>query len=262
MLICTVRDCGLPLRRETRRVVCGRGHAFDIARSGYINLLQPQDRRSRQPGDSAAAVSARRRIHDRGVTEPLLNGVLAIAKPEQQDAILDAGCGEGYFLGSIAERTGCSAHGIDISIAAADAAAKRYAHCEWIVANADRQIPYADFSFSLLLSITGRVNPTEFQRVLKPNGRLLIAVPSPDDLIELRGTGRDRVKRTIAETAINFHLLQHERIATSADLDAAAVDDVLHSIYRPLRSEPARPMRLTFSLDILLFGPLDAAVPL
>ncbi len=75
MLLCPVRGCQLTLTRDERRVFCPRGHSFDIARSRYINLLQPQDRRSKNPGDSADAVSARRRLHDRGVTEPLLRGI-------------------------------------------------------------------------------------------------------------------------------------------------------------------------------------------
>ena len=253
MLTCSVRDCQLPLRREARRVVCDAGHAFDVARSGYINLLPPQDRRSRHPGDTAAAVAARRRIHDRGVTATFLDHILTLTRPQPEDVVLDAGCGEGFFLGSLAERTGCSAHGVDIAIAAVDAAAKRYPQCEWIVANADRRIPYADRAFSLVLAITGRLNAAEFRRVLQPEGKLLAAVPAPDDLIELRGKGRDRVDRTISE-ANGFQLLQQERVTTSVDLDAAGVDDVLHSIYRPLRREPARAMRVTFSLDLLLFS--------
>jgi len=252
MLLCTVRDCRLPLRREERRVVCDKGHTFDVARSGYINLLQPQDRRSRQPGDTTAAVAARRRIHDRGFTRPLLDRILEFTQAAANDIVLDAGCGEGFYLGSIAERTGCSAHGIDIAVAAADAAASRYPQCEWVVANADRNIPYSDRFFSSVLSITGRLNEAEFLRVLQPDGRLLVAVAAPDDLIELRGKGRDRVERTLSE-AKSFKLLRQDRVTTSANLDAAAVEDILHSIYRPLRSEPACAMRLTFSLDLLLF---------
>ena len=253
MLLCTVRTCQLPLRREGRQVSCENGHAFDIARSGYINLLQPQDRRSRHPGDTAEAVSARRRIHDLGVTAPLLDGLLRLSQPQAGDIVLDAGCGEGYFLGSLAKASRASAHGVDIAVAAADAAAKRYPQCEWIVANADRRIPYADCSFSLVLSITGRVNAAEFRRVLRPDGRLLVAVPAPDDLIELRGKGRDRIERTVA-AAMPFRLLKQDRFTAVSDLDASAVQDVLHSIYRPLRIGPVHAMRLTFSLDMLLFG--------
>jgi hypothetical protein len=38
-----------------------------------------------------------------------------------------------------------------------------------------------------------------------------------------------------------------------ADLDSAGVQDVLLSIYRPMRTRPAEAMRVTFSLDLLLF---------
>src|SRR4051794_3040129 len=107
MLLCTVRDCRLPLERGDLNWSCARGHSFDIARSGYVNLLQPQDRKSKHPGDSAEAVAARRRLHDRGVTRALLDGIAAIAQTEGSDVVLDAGCGEGFYLGEIAGRTGC-----------------------------------------------------------------------------------------------------------------------------------------------------------
>lgn len=247
MLVCSVRGCHLPLTLEERRVVCPRGHSFDIARSGYINLLQPQERRSKQPGDTREAVAARRRLHDRGVTRPLLN---AIAEMAQGGTVLDAGCGEGFYLGSLAAANGCSGHGVDISTIAIDAAARRYPACEWIVANADRFIPYTDGVFDLVMSITARVHPVEFRRVLKPGGRALIAVPAPDDLIELRGAGKERIP-----PMPEFRLLDRRRVTATADLDAAAVEDVLVSIYRPMQQKEPEAMKLTFSLDLLLFEP-------
>jgi 23S rRNA (guanine745-N1)-methyltransferase len=253
LLLCPVRDCHLPLQREQRRFACPRGHSFDIARSGYLNLLQPQDRRSKHPGDTAAAVAARRRLHDRGITVPLLAAVTELLSATSGDTVLDAGCGEGFYLGSVARQAGCAGHGIDISTPAVDAAARRYPECQWIAANADRFIPYADSSFTAAISITARMNAAEFRRVLRGGGRLLVAVPASEDLIELRGQGRDRAARTIDEFAGLFQLAEKRRASTTADLDPAAVDDVLHSIYRPMRKEPARAMRLTFSLDLLLF---------
>lgn len=256
-LVCPVRDCHrpltrLPLSHKVRRLFCDRGHSFDVARSGYINLLQPQDRRSNQPGDTSEAVAARRRLHDRGVTEPLLRGIEEIMDASSGDVVLDAGCGDGFYLGRAAGDAGFSGHGVDISTAAIDAAARRYPACEWIVANADRFIPYADGTFTLVTSITARMNASEFRRVLGDDGRLLVALPSPDDFIELRGAGRDRTARTIETFAQDFTLADRRRVTTTADLDDAAVHDVLHSIYRPLQSRPAA-MRLTFSLDLLLF---------
>ena len=238
-----------------------------MARSGYINLLQPQDRRSKQPGDTPAAVAARRRLHDLGVTRPLLHGIAELAQASPGDIVLDAGCGDGFYLGSLARQSGCAGHGVDISIPAVEAAARRYSpgevpgdgRVEWIVANADRFVPYADRSFSLVLSITGRMNAAEFRRVLRDDGRLLVALSAPEDMIELRSrsgkAGRDRVPQALETFAPEFKLIGRSQASTAADLDAAAVQDVLLSIYRPLRSQPVEAMRVTFSLDLLLLRP-------
>jgi len=255
VLVCPVRNCRLSLQRDGGRLVCERGHSFDVARSGYINLLQPQDRRSNQPGDTPAAIAARRRLHDRGVSGPLLSAITAILGPSANDVVLDAGCGDGFYLGSLARQTGCSAHGIDISATAIEAAARRYPECEWIVGNADRFVPYADRSFSIVMSITARMNSSEFRRVLRDDGRLLIALPAPDDLIELRGSGQDRIGRTVEMFAHDFTIVDQRRVTTAEDLDAGAVHDVLLAIYRPRRTRPAEAMRVTFSLDLLLFRP-------
>lgn len=255
MLLCPVRDCHAPLVRDGRRVVCGHGHSFDVARSGYINLLQPQDRRSNHAGDTAAAMEGRRRCHESGATAPLLNAIAELATVHAEDTVLDAGCGDGFYLGSLQHRSGCGAHGVDISVPAIHAAARRYPECEWIVANADRFVPYADAAFSLVLSITARMNSGEFRRVLRSGGRLLVALPGPDDLIELRGAGRDRVERTVETFAHEFTLIGQRRVTTTADLNAALVQDVLNSIYRPMHARPVEATRVTFSLDLLLFRP-------
>jgi hypothetical protein len=97
------------------------------------------------------------------------------------------------------------------------------------------------------------MNAGEFQRVLRDDGRLLVALPAPEDLVELRGVGRDRVVRTVDTLANVFTLVDRRRVSTTADLDATAVQDVLHSIYRPMQAQPAKAMRVTFSLDLLLF---------
>lgn len=234
-------------------MLCPRGHSFDIARSGYINLLQPQERRAKRPGDTPEAVAARRRLHDLGVTEGLRLAIAEAVAATPNDVVLDAGSGDGFYLGTLQCESGFDAHGIDISIPAVDAAARRYPGCEWVVANADRVVPYADESFSVVLSITARMNPGEFRRVLRPDGRLLVAVSAPDDLIELRGSGRDRVAQTLDLFADGFTLIDKRRISTCADLDASAVRDVLVSIYRPMQPRPPEAMRVTFSLDLLLF---------
>ncbi len=254
MLMCTVRDCRLPLVRGERQLTCARGHSFDVARSGYVNLLQPQERRSKNPGDSALAVAGRRRVYDLGIAEPLLAGIVDLAGATASDVVLDAGCGDGYYLAELARRAGTSAaHGLDISIPAIESAAKRYPEFDWIVGNADRLIPWADGTFSLILSITARMNTEEFRRVLRDAGRLLVALPAPGDLIELRGAGReDRVARTVETFAKEFTLVEQRRASTVGELAGPAVEGLLASVYRPLGAV-AVATRVTFSLDLLLF---------
>jgi 23S rRNA (guanine745-N1)-methyltransferase len=265
-LLCTVRNCRQPLVRDDRRLVCTRAHSFDIARSGYCNLLQPQDSRSRNPGDSANAVAARRRFLDAGYGETFLKAMVELV-PATPAATLDAGCGEGYHLDGFRRAYKCEAHGIDISTPAIDAAARRYPDCHFIVGNADRFLPYADGSFGLVTSITARVNSGEFRRVIAGDGHLMIVLPGPDDLIELReavlGERRhiDRVDKTVESLRENFELIDRRRVAMQRTLDHSAIEDVMHSSYRGLRKRESELMMtigrmdVTFSRDLLLFRP-------
>ena len=59
--------------------------------------------------------------------------------------------------------------------------------------------------------------------------------------------------RTVETFAHDFKLIDQSRVSTTADLNTTAVHDVLHSIYRPMRAQPAEAVRVTFSLDLLLF---------
>ncbi|MCW5964041.1 MAG: methyltransferase domain-containing protein [Bryobacterales bacterium] len=218
-------------------------------------MLQPQDRRSRNPGDRVEAVAARRRLHDRGLSQPLLDGISSMMPLAKGSALLDVGCGEGFYTANLATRFETRAWGVDLSTSAIQAAAKRYPECEWLIANADRFLPYATGAFGAVLSITARLHPEEFRRVLRDDGRLLVAVPAPDDLIELRGAGKDRVGRVVEMLEPLFITEDRRCIRTTADLDAEAVRDVQISIYRPMQAEDPRPMRLTFSLDAVLLRP-------
>ncbi len=264
-LLCTVRRCGQPLFAEDRRWACSRGHHFDRARAGYANLLQPQDRRSREPGDTAAALTARRTLHEQGLTMPFLRALESIASQAQPGPVLDVGCGDGFYLGSLAAASGRPASGIDISLRSIEAAARRYPDVLWVVANADRALPYADRTFSLILSITGRVVPAEMQRVLVPGGRLLVAVPAPDDLIEIRGQGRDRTATVAALLAGRFRIVSQQRVTTTAPAHPETLAALRHAIYRPqprsrgseAMADPAATGTVTLSLDLVEGETLD-----
>ncbi len=257
----------MPLERRERTLVCSNRHSFDVARAGYVNLLQPQERRSKNPGDTPEAVAARRRFLERGHADRLVDAIVRALPLKSGDTVLDAGCGEGHHTEAIRRAYGALACGVDISVPAIEFAAKRYKECEWIVANADRFLPCADHSVDAVTSITARLSVGEFHRVLKPDGTLLVAIPGADDLIELREVvqgervERGRVERTVELFASKFALLRHELVQYVVTLDRPSIEDVLTSTYRGLRRSERERMSdiasldVTLARDLLLFRP-------
>jgi SAM-dependent methyltransferase len=139
-LSCTVRDCGLLLERQGQVLICARRHAYDVARSGYFNLLQPQDRKSLSAGDASAAIEARARLLSAGVGRSILDAFVsrAAALMPSNGVVVDLGSGSGEVLGELARRVSGTSIGIDLSTAAAEYAARRFPAITWIVANAER----------------------------------------------------------------------------------------------------------------------------
>ena len=214
VVACTVRGCGLPLDRGERTWTCRAGHAYDVSRSGYVNLLQPQDRRSPTAGDSKEAVEARSRLLASGIGRTILDAWVEMALGldlAPGNLVVELGAGAGDGLGQLAARTEIGGVGIDLSTAAASQAARRFPRLTWVVANADRRVPIVDRSASLVLSLHARRNPAECARILAA-GHLLVAIPAADDMIELRGAVmgdgvlRDRVEGVVAEHSSLFDL--------------------------------------------------------
>jgi 23S rRNA (guanine745-N1)-methyltransferase len=249
------------LARTPRAWVCAGGHSFDIARSGYVNLLQPQDRRSRVAGDSVAALDARERLLTAGIGRNILDGFagqasrLVVTDPP---CVIELGCGAGDVLAAVAGASSHTGVGIDVSVAAIHRAARRFPDQTWVVANADRSLPFADRSVSMVLSFHGRRNPSECARVLDAGGWLLVAVPAPDDLVELRaavqGTpaARDRGDAVISDHEPAFALRSRATLRERHRLDRVALVDLLHGTYRGARRAMADRMAALGTLEVTL----------
>ena len=242
-----------------------------MARSGYVNLLQPQDSRSRDAGDSREAIEARARLLAAGAGRGILTSFIAVATDHTLDSgatILDLGCGSGDLIGSLAAGRHQRAIGIDLSVTAIDRAARRFRDATWIVANADRRLPILDAGVALVVSLHARRNPAEARRVLAPGGYLVVGVPAADDLIELRTAvqgnrvERDRVERVIAEHEPHFAAVSRSTARECHRLSGDQLRDALHGTYRGARSSMADEvdrlgtLDVTFASEFLVFRSL------
>jgi 23S rRNA (guanine745-N1)-methyltransferase len=189
--------CQGALEEVGKSLVCSNRHSFDIAREGYVNLL-----RKKLPGDTREMLVARRAFLERGFYQPLsdvLNELIVtrIREMEQPACVLDAGCGEGYYLGRLwhvlEEQAGDDKHessclGVDISKDAIRMAARQYPGIDFVVANLKEPLVVRGQTLHFLLNIFAPRNAVEFARVLVPGGWLLVVIPAPEHLRHLRDT--------------------------------------------------------------------------
>ena len=143
--------CHAPLTRSGNSYLCPQHHQFDRAKEGYVNLLPVQHKRSRDPGDSAEMMQARRAFLDAGHYQPLRDAVcdkLRMIAPRQ---VLDIGCGEGYYTHAFAAEAQ-ETWGLDVSKTAVRYGAKRYPQVNFCVASSQR-LPFADGCMDAVIRI-------------------------------------------------------------------------------------------------------------
>ncbi|MBN0986485.1 putative RNA methyltransferase [Amphritea pacifica] len=186
--------CLQPLSGDSKHLECPDRHSFDAARQGYWNLLLANQKRSKDPGDNAEMVQARRNFlalgHYQQLADTIASRLAERAAEHQSPRILDMGCGEGYYtcrMEQQLQQSGANYQlaGLDISKHAVKAACSQSKGITWMVASGAR-MPVADHSLELISVLFSRLMPDEFSRTLKSGAELLIAYPGEDHLIELR----------------------------------------------------------------------------
>lgn len=184
--------CGRPLMRDERTYHCEGGHSHDIAREGYTYLLPVNRRHSKAPGDDRAMTAARSAFLDRGYYAFLRDTLctLALQYTPHAPAVLDAGCGEGYYTEAMHNALSHAGKqpmtaGIDISKSMVRRAARRTRQVELAVSSV-YHLPAADKTFDLLLDCFSPLAIEEFHRVLKPGGHFLYVVPAAEHLWEMK----------------------------------------------------------------------------
>lgn len=187
-LICPV--CGGALTEEPSRFLCPKGHSFDRARSGYVNLLLSSSQG--RHGDDKLMVRARREFLERGYYDRLSEAVCAAAveAAPRECTLLDAGCGEGKYTLDVSRALAAAGKsaailGADISKDALAYAAKRLPGATFAVASS-AHLPMADASADIVLNIFSPLAAEEFARVLRPSGTLVRVWPLARHLWEFK----------------------------------------------------------------------------
>jgi SAM-dependent methyltransferase len=202
--------CGAALARAGGTLRCPNGHAFDIARQGYVSLLASG---LTPVGDTAAMVQARAAFLGAGHYAPLADAVAAAAAAAAAAAVgaapvapgahvapaapaaenppgcvADVGAGPGYYLAAVLDRLpGRAGLALDASKFAARRAARAHDRIGAIVADVRGRLPVADRAAAVALSVFAPRPAAELRRVLHPAGRLLVVTPDSDHLGELAG---------------------------------------------------------------------------
>lgn len=185
MLICPV--CGGDLTAGERALRCEKGHSFDVAKEGYVNLL-----RTNRPGDAIGddkfSARSRRDFLNKGYYALLKEGLQALFRGKS-GAVLDICCGEGYYTAALGENSDLQVYGFDISREMVRLGAKR-GKGTYFVANM-ASIPVPDGAFDYAVHLFAPFNEGEFARILKPGGHLYTVVPGARHLYGLKAAVYD-----------------------------------------------------------------------
>jgi 23S rRNA (guanine745-N1)-methyltransferase len=210
--------CAAPFEADRTALRCANGHAVDIARQGYVNLLSG----SVAPGtaDTAGMVAARAEFLASGHYAAIADAVAHMAGGRERGVVLDAGAGTGYYLSRVLDEVpGGRGLALDISKFAARRAARAHPRIAAAVCDTWRALPVRDRSVEVVLDVFAPRNGPEFARVLKPDGILIVVTPTARHLAELaEAVGllsvdvrkQERLRRSLAADLESVHSDEHD----------------------------------------------------
>lgn len=243
------------------RLVCGAGHAFDVARQGYVSLLSGGGAAVR--ADSTEMIDARSRFLGAGWYRRFVDAVAGVVAESATGAggvIVDCGAGEGTYLRAAV--TGCGGRGIgvDLSKPAARRLARSGPRIGAVVADGWDRLPIADGAAGAVLNVFAPRNPAEFARMLAPGGVVVVLSAAADHLRELVGplgmigVQEGKVARLDAALGSHFELLAREDHRWTMALPAGAVADLVGMGPSARHRAAQRPAALA---DLTARGPVE-----
>ena len=230
--------CQQELRLQGRVLACPSGHAFDVARQGYVNLL-PR-RPSTGTGDSPSMVQARASFLGRGHYAAFADAVASALSAQDEgnevgrdEPIAEVGAGTGYYLAQVLRGREGSGVALDVSAAAARRAARAHERIGSVVADAWTSLPLRDACLGGVVVAFAPRSGGELARVVRTGGRLVVLVPGADHLAELRTTlglldvDPHKAERLAASLGPQFEPSSVHPLGWRAELDHDDVRDLV-----------------------------------
>lgn len=180
--------CGCRLEKDGGSLRCTSGHCFDLAKQGYVNLLQSQKSSSKRHGDDKLMVKSRSDFLDKGYYDSLADKITSMIGETASSnmRLIDLGCGECFYTSRVAKAFPDLAYGgIDISKQALIAGSKRSKNISLAVASVFN-LPIEDEYCDFAMTVFAPHNSDEIHRVLKSNGYRLRAYPLERHLMGLK----------------------------------------------------------------------------
>ncbi|MDO7244909.1 methyltransferase domain-containing protein [Acinetobacter pittii] len=245
ILMCPVCRQSLNLIERTWR--CEQGHSYDVAKQGYVNLHVVQHKHSKNPGDTPESVDARRAFLQGGYYQPLQQAVVALLKQLDVKAILDIGCGEGYYTSAM-QQVVEQCVGVDIAKNAVQRAAKLNTEVTWVVGTG-ATLPVLDQSMDACTSLFSPIPQAEIARVLKDDGYLIVVTPACEHLYAMREALFEQVNPHTPEKFVEqlqdlFELKQEQIIDAPFVLDQQALKNLIAMTPYAYKASPERRSQL------------------
>jgi 23S rRNA (guanine745-N1)-methyltransferase len=219
-------------------------------------------------------VAARTRFLSTGCYEPIASAIADLTEKHlanipfsERVTILDAGCGEGYYLDWMGRKAAKWNYpegvliGLDISKWAIQSAAKRSREITWIVGS-NRRPPFLAESIDTIVCAFGFPSFEDFRLILKPEGKIILIDPGVNHLLEMRqmiySELRERVLPAISSTEVEgfklvdrYNLSYQSEVSRSEDIqDLFAMTPHYFRSPQSGKNALAKLHKLTFTVDV------------
>lgn len=219
--------CRGDLLLSGRSLRCPAGHAFDVARQGYVNLLPGGARAG--TADTQDMVRDRAAFLGAGHFDPLARRLSALV-PAGSACVLDAGAGTGHYLRAVlTDVPAATGIALDISKFALRRAASAHPRIGAAVWDLWQPLPVRSGSIDAIINVFAPRNAAEFRRVLRPAGRLLVVTPARGHLgalvegLALLSVDAHKQERLAAVLRGQFELVREEDLEIPLSLDQTEV---------------------------------------